>query len=629
MYKIRIFRSQKRNYCFDLKLFPRQKLNNQTKANYIEPISLLSDQNYFCTLLDDNGNEIKNTPVSMNGEVLHNGKIANYLLENALGLVSFSIRDRKYISKFVPVWIKDNEKNRKEQKNISSILDYFYDNLEVINFKETIDSRLQLLEEIIDHYEKSYPYFVKQYHSVFVKQEQVGNIEKLKAISFKTVKYMATHPQYMLPNGTTKSSNGKYNLQKNSPYKTLVNLGQNSLDTYENRTIVAFLNYLMVNLEHMNRRVDRAVKRYEINPKEMKPGYQFGPDILNKRHRDKVKEYQQKSLTEYRKKIVKLLHDYETLFGFKTDSLKTYPRFTPVFQSFPQYRLIYRDINRWFDLGEYDPYRDMNLYFFTYAHEAYEKYCLINLIKEIPRYQYKLTNKSILKYHVEGYDEREYNVPYPNYFKFQNVRSASCAIEVYYQAVVPEAFGSAGDFGESTLKLLKKPEASTDSSQCQGRPYWLPDFVIRIKKDGKNYYLICDAKYSSESTARKFRLDELVSKYVTQMRLQNKEHDKHIGVMAFYGKVTDVPPEISGNSELLYFQGSVSAKYNSFYDKETKESSESVSIETNDKQEGLIVPLSSVTPYEKELHFILEKIIDDPMHVFAFDPDVHSRLNYM
>ena len=64
--------------------------------------------------------------------------------------------------------------------------------------------------------------------------------------------------------------------------------------------------------------------------------------------------------------------------------------------------------------------------------------------------------------------------------------------------------------------------------------YYVPDYIIKYEADGRERYLICDAKFSRKSKVQYQIVPDLAYKYLTSISAGH-ENSEIIGLFIFYG----------------------------------------------------------------------------------------------
>ena len=121
-----------------------------------------------------------------------------------------------------------------------------------------VRDRLEAVDRLLRIYETSLPYFRANPRMKLVTEHTVDNVEKLRDFSYATARFMAMHPETLMPAYVGRGIRvGKRVLR---PQKTLVQSERKSADTEENRVVVGFLKTLS---DEMSEERDRVRARLE------------------------------------------------------------------------------------------------------------------------------------------------------------------------------------------------------------------------------------------------------------------------------------------------------------------------------------------------------------------------------
>lgn len=489
-----------------------------------------------------------------------------------------------YVTENIPIMVHNEAINQA----VINMIDYIYANCENYLYEEhkysksiagiknspeiSIDSRLSMLKEILDTYKKCYAFFCSLSHTKLVNSEITGDFEKLHSITSNTVTYIITHPEELRP--VNYNSGISYNGQYYEPDKTLITSTTYSQDIYENRVVIGFIKKIISELNLMLSDIKRHID--DLPQANTENGYVESTYYIYTRS--------QKALYDYRNKVQKLRGEFESLYhNYKrilvvSDFVITVrPRFTNVFKMIIQYRLIYKQIIKWFECGNYDFAKtDLILNFITLS-KIYEYYCLLKLNINLKKtFGFVRTSSFPNKY--EGISQKYYrNTKYNNTFLY---KKDDASLILYYQPIIygrimSEKRNNIMLYRNTTISISKKSEIynrdnDIDIQERKGN-FYTPDFIIRIDKGGKSKYYIFDAKFSSLGDVKKYQLPSLIYKYFFSISPLNKL-DSIDGLCFICGKmnnnndyvnVYDIATSLS--QEMSQFVYLISLSGNDFY----------------------------------------------------------------
>lgn len=206
--------------------------------------------------------------------------------------------------------------------------------------------RIALLERLLRTYEECAHYLRANARFRLVPQSRVDAVEKLRAVTSETVRYVAEHPDELVlsPSGAGLRIGGRTYL----PRHVLVESSAKRFDTYENRAILGVLASLGEELRADAREAaDRADKLQVREPD--RPGYVSTASPLAKDAAKRLLAYVE-ALCGLERRTSVLFRDYRTMLpaeplALKLSNGKDALRPTEVFRSIPAYRAIFEAIS--------------------------------------------------------------------------------------------------------------------------------------------------------------------------------------------------------------------------------------------------------------------------------------------
>lgn len=528
------------------------KLNSVKRSYTVEEIldvksRVYSDADYSISLNSEK--EIHSVSVYINGEpvnaeykfgVLEFYGDNKYPFAGIIGLVQIALfityedteTEWKY-AEYASVLIKPSDTN----KALDSMLKYVYENQEDIlyrdvnvttmgkQFDQTYDdfwSQIVLLEEIANVYETSYGYFMANCRTKLKKVDVLDRVEKLQEVDSRTIQYITQHPEYL-----QNSVRGiRYGEQYFLPTKTLMTQKRITKDVYENQVVMSFLDHILAEISGISNKIEDYLQLMQ-NDIESEKGYIVSSYLLYVNAKDTLKEFLER-IDDLAKQYQKLVRSYSHILNVKRIPMIKRPEPTPVFMNLPQYNRIYTCILRWFGKKGYDLQNEKAMLSFMNAPSIYEAYTLIKLVNQIKDFGYNLDTAKMVSYPKQPawlYKNQKYN----NTFIFKDEHSK---ITLYYEPIVyDEDRTSVNDvalYRNNTISLNRETE-----EERQGH-YYVPDYILKYEADGKENYIICDAKFSKLNKVNYQLMPELIYKYIISISPIN-EISSIKGMFIFYG----------------------------------------------------------------------------------------------
>ena len=438
-------------------------------------------------------------------------------------------------SEYVSILVKSTRTNQV----ISDMLRYIYDNQGDFLFKSTTQlensndinnrryddyfSQLLLIERIAYIYENSYGFFKANSRYKLESVSVVDRIEKLQNVSANTIQYMVQHPEYL-----KKSVAGiGYGRQVFMPVKTLMYQNRMTKDIYENQVIVSFLDVVLKKTEEIISEIDNFLELVSIE-ETTENGYIISSHILYVDAVTSLKgiifRYQ-----EVEKKLQSLNMMYKKALDATLIDCSRQPEPTAIFLSIPQYHQIFVHIIQWFSKTGYEFVKEKALMSYFEASKIYEIYVLVKLIRTMESLGLEMISASHVDYYKSQfwkYNHQECN----NTFIFQ---SGEDLITLYYEPVIYSDIKRSSNH----INLYRNNTVSLnhDNEFERSGQYYVPDYLIKLERDGDERYIICDAKFSRQSQVRYQYTPDLIYKYLFSISgISTISSIK--GLAVFYGK---------------------------------------------------------------------------------------------
>lgn len=521
-------------------------------ANLDTEFAIYEDAVYTATLyLTDFQSEISNVTVFLNGNVIgfarkierksdvveclirFDGKNTEFpqpfLLQCDLLVISVKVtlKNEKDLDLFTP-FLLCVSKNEDDSENVEAMLNTLldFDDNKISRWvfsKKSIDniqtglveggfrdksyksipSFLQLLNDIVQCYQKNYVYF-----KALAKHSIVSNIElkeytSVSSFDVESFRWLCQNLDQLSPVETRSAIfwDNQYYL----PYKVMAKQKKANYDIYENRIIISFLKEIIRDAEQIRKELKSIVIEEEnIYQKLKRLSFEsYHSPIIT------VKDIQIKHSKEILDRIStlicsaqKLLRAYITILPCQSGRLVGMPKKTKVFQEIKPYRFVYEMIVKWYQYGEVSLEQDNVLFQVKTMDKLFEYYCLLQLLKMLKEEGYDIVDE---KKDIDFFEYKTVDGKYENERDIANTYTLckeSSIIVLYYQPVI---------YADGYVNGLTLYRTTSFNS------YYAPDFVIKIMQNDETSYVILDAKYSSKDNIKKFALENCILKYGVQV----------------------------------------------------------------------------------------------------------------
>lgn len=206
--------------------------------------------------------------------------------------------------------------------------------------------RIALLERLLRTYEECAHYLRANARFRLVPQSRVDAVEKLRAVTSDTIRYVAEHPDELVPSpsGAGLRIGGRTYL----PRHVLVESSAKRFDTYENRAILGVLAALGEELRADAREAAERAEKLRVREPD-RPGYVSTASPLAKDAAKRILAYAE-ALFGLERRTSVLFRDYRTMLPAEpllltlTNGRDTL-RPTEVFRSIPAYRALFEAIS--------------------------------------------------------------------------------------------------------------------------------------------------------------------------------------------------------------------------------------------------------------------------------------------
>lgn len=210
----------------------------------------------------------------------------------------------------------------------------------------TLKRRIAILERLLRTYEECAHYLRANARFRLVPQSRVDAVEKLRAVTSDTVRYVAEHPDELVP--SPKGAGLRIGGRTYLPRHVLVESSAKRFDTYENRAILGVLAALGEELRADAREAAERAEKLRVREPD-RPGYVSTASPLAKDAAKRILAYAE-ALFGLERRTSVLFRDYRTMLPAEpllltlTNGRDTL-RPTEVFRSIPAYRALFEAIS--------------------------------------------------------------------------------------------------------------------------------------------------------------------------------------------------------------------------------------------------------------------------------------------
>ena len=439
----------------------------------------------------------------------------------------------KYYSDYFQVLLPDTPGNQAMQKMAEYVYQnharYLYNRNEtveqdVFGSVESIDGQIGIIREIAEVYMRNLPFFKANAHTKAEYRYSIQDVEKLRVVDSKILKYISLHPEQMAESekGIKVEPGDKCYL----PKKSLVLETERIRNTYENRVILSFIRLVLEESEKLNKRIKNELAHAQSY--ETYQGYISSARVILKGIEERLTRASKElnSLVETLRTMFLL---YKNILDAELIRLNRVPDATGVMRSSVPYRQIFECIVRWFSKGIYSFYNESLMLPMMFNHRLYEYYGLIKLIRMLEKEGYQFDSQRSVNYR---YPLRSRVYVQTNHYNTLYFSRRNETIVLYYQPVI---WGQQYREGNSNgIRLRRSTSYEAEGSSQHINVYWTPDYLLKYQSDGAEKYLILDAKYSEKVSFLEREMRKLVFKYM--FAVQPLEGAEYVGECILYGK---------------------------------------------------------------------------------------------
>ena len=381
---------------------------------------------------------------------------------------------------------------------------------------ESLDDRLRVLERLSSLYERQYPYFREDPKCRLASAMKRVSIERMRDMTPESVRWMVSHPhewQRVAPGQGIRMRGASW-----MPRHALVRTAELSRDLYENRVVAGFPLHLSAEARKMARLLEEAV-RVDHGPMDaLALGRASAKVVVN----DKADE-----LRGYSVVFSRIAALYRDALGVTPEPVNRLPEPARHFIETSQYRLVYELMREWFEL---EPFEVENLV---------KRLASVTSLGGLDRQGFRLEESG-------RHDYKSASALYAdnaaaallNTFVF---RKGNETVTLWYQPVLAggDAKAENGIGLARTTRWSMRPEKSepVDPLRSTDRPWYSPDFLMALEKNGRTAWAVMDSKYSTVSSVIRHYAVQQAFKYLTSVGTLKKD-DVYAGLWLYCGSVS-------------------------------------------------------------------------------------------
>ena len=439
-------------------------------------------------------------------------------LQIRLLMMNIDGTEENYYSEYASIMVK---KGTKKSRNVEGMLKYIYDNQKSMlynsanlldignNYDETFSdfaSELTFLGELADTYERNAGYFKANSRFKLEQVEKVDTTNKIQYLNDKTIRYIVEHPNNLHVDKT----GIKVGAQSFLPDKTLMIQNRITTDIYENRVIVSFIKKILYDTKKLRDSIVEYISLSSSNNIQYE-GYVSSSNLIFSNVVDALKEYKDKTDVLYNR-FVGISAMYSKILPVDEIDCSVLPRPTQLFLSVPQYNQMYTVIYKWYQKSGYDFKTEKVMLRLIDIPSIYELYILVRLIEKVSSKGYESVASKRINYPgiSKLFELKETN----NTLVF---RKDNKELTIYYEPVIYNNDSSYNDislFRNTSVPYSRLSINSRSHDFISRGSYYVPDYIIKIKENEQEKYVIIDAKYARFDKVKYLFAPELVYKYL-------------------------------------------------------------------------------------------------------------------
>ena len=444
--------------------------------------------------------------------------------------------------------------------NDSQILDLmFMQNIYEESFEQSSDnlltehrsykslvSYIELIEHIIECYQKQHSIFMNSAKHVLVKGYELQNFESVRSITHKNYQWLMHHPEVL-----AKIDNAPYGIdingQKYLPSRMQGEVTKKNYDTPENRAVIGFIRTVMSS-------ADKVLSQYCSILDEQQHFVGNVPENAEESSQAPIMALKGIQIRIFRKHIDTLRSliaslnriylSYAKIFGIRDAVLQKRSLKSKVFREIKPYAAVLSCIRTYLFYGEFNASKDFLLFKVNRLDKLFEYYCLYRIISMLLQNGFVASSDRIpinFKYRKTAkFISSDDQVANTYYFERGKQR-----ITLYYQPII-----SSNRF-ENGIRAFRTTLSS--SNRLSQYSFFTPDFILKVSSgDNKLWdddYIIFDSKFSDANNVKRHYIEDLKNKYADEVAIAVLKKRNDIDTSVMENPLYRVPEELSDENK--------------------------------------------------------------------------------
>lgn len=369
-------------------------------------------------------------------------------------------------------------------KNAYSTLDTAY----ASNAPKSLNSMIQMLEDIVVLYRTNFTYFNNHSFCRVVKEKAKVDPTNIRKIGHNEVQWIAKNTNVLSETYTETNINymGKYYAPRYVETERKIK----TFDNYENKVVLGFLYEVQAQAKNIFQAITRNIETieslnnalnqvdtsdYELPAAALVCAYTTREEDLRSRVECVIAE------------LSRLIHIYKHALVNVCPIFPRRVQRTKIFQEVREYASVYTTIEKWRRFGDFNLSREQLALHTLRLDKLYEYYTLFRILKEFKALGFDGDYRFEDPIECVSYElEDQYYEPERRVNTIYRLLKGDSAATLYYQPII---YGNLNEEHDITLHRLS-------ASSANQHPYWTPDYLLRLQRDDNITWHIIDAKYS-------------------------------------------------------------------------------------------------------------------------------------
>jgi Protein of unknown function (DUF524). len=393
------------------------------------------------------------------------------------------------------------------------------------NSYKSLNSYLQLMEEIYVGYRNNLLFFKNQSKHTITRTSTLKTYQNIRSISINDFEWLMRNSDQLTQ--TNYKTAITYERNYYLPIRMRTEEFVKSLDVYENQIVISFLSMVCNCIQMIVGEYQKEITNEQLILEKLKllefQGFK-APIITIKRIQINNTKTLLNKFEQLCIQFFKMFSLYSEFLPCEKYSLACIPRKTKCFQEVKPYAQIFDLIIKWYKYGEFDLKKEKLILQVKTIDKLFEYYCLFRMLKVLHNQGFELASD----YSINLFEYDVYDIRYVNETDVANtykLKKGDFNITLYYQPVI---FSSKFQNGITLYKTTNNG-------------YYIPDFLLKFSKDSddKVNYAILDSKYSNRKSIKSNQyLEQEILKYYCQIAGQNS--DSHVNFLwILQGRIDD------------------------------------------------------------------------------------------